>query len=271
MSAGEHIGRPDLEAVLRRLAELEAELAEARRAVRARDDFLAIAAHELRTPMNALGLQVASIERQARRAGDAELAERIGRTRRTVRHYVARATLLLDVTRLNTGHLPMQLRPVDLAALVAEVVAEHEDEAAFHGATLAARVPPELIGRWDAEVVERILANLVSNALKYGDGSPVTVSASLDGADRVALSVRDEGPGIDEAQRRLVFEKFERVVDGSQVRSGFGLGLWIVGQLVEALRGSITVRTAPGAGCEFIVVLPLDPGRTDDHETGAQR
>jgi two-component system, OmpR family, sensor kinase len=252
---------PLVRALNRRIDELTAELAEARRAVRARDDFLAIAAHELRTPMNSFSLRIAALARLARRSGACALAEQLERATRTIDRYVSRATLLLEVTRLNSGRLALQPTAVDLTAVAAEVLDAHADDASFHGVALEVDAPARLIGVWDPQALEGILSNLVSNALKYGGAGPVRVRVFSDRAGRACVAVEDRGPGIDESQRRRIFEKFEQLFDGPDARNGFGLGLWIVGRLVEAHNGSIDVSTAPGAGSIFTVRLPLSPDR----------
>jgi len=241
-------------------------LQQAHEAIRARDDFIAIAAHELRSPMNALALQVAAVERMAQRGSDAQLVSEIQRIGRTLDRYVRRATVLLDVTRLNTEHVQLAAMPVRVRDVVDSVIEAHADEAAFHGATLSAEVEGDPVGRWDPHMVEEILANLVGNAIKYGHGAPVAVRARAMPPDHVAFEVKDDGPGIDEVQRRRIFEKFERVVSSSVYRSGFGLGLWIVGRMVLAHAGAIEVGPGPSGGTVFTVTLPLDPVRSGDGE-----
>lgn len=238
------------------MADLAARLQAAEDALRARDDFIAVAAHELRSPMNALALQVAVLEHMADKAGG-PVAEEVHRLRRTVERYVKRATVLLDVTRINSGDLRPACRPVDVDELVETVVAAHAAEAAFHGCRLTARVDDRITGHWDAHMVEQILANLVNNAIKYGGGTPVELSAGRDGGS-VRFVVADQGPGIDEQQRAKIFQKFERVVATSAYQSGFGLGLWIVGRMVEAHHGRIDVQAAPQGGTVFAVTLPVD-------------
>lgn len=257
-----------VQALARRIDELSAELAEARLAVQARDDFLAIAAHELRTPMNSFSLQIAALERLARRSGDQRIAEQLERARQTIERYVRRATLLLDVTRLNAGRLELQAAPVSLLEVIREVVDSHADEAAFHGVSLEVHAQEPLIGHWDAQALEEVVSNLVSNAMKYGGAGPVTIRAYADGPGWACISVSDCGPGISEAQRHRIFEKFERLVEGTETRNGFGLGLWIVGQLVAAHGGSIHIGTAPGAGAVFTIRLPLARGLPHDATAG---
>lgn len=260
---------PLVQALAERVEKLSAELAEAKRAVRARDDFLAIAAHELRTPMNSLRLQIAALERIARSCAEPKLADQLARTKRMLDRYVRRATLLLDVTRLNAGRLPIQPGPVDLSKVVADVVESHTDEAAFHGVAMIVDAQQPLEGYCDAQAIEEILSNLVSNALKYGGDGTVTVRAYADGIAWACIEVEDQGPGIDELQQRRIFEKFERLVEGPESRSGFGLGLWIVGQLVDAHEGSIRIRSTPGQGSVFTVRLPRTPNPSARKARGA--
>ena len=236
--------------------DLVARLQAAEEAVRARDEFIGVAAHELRSPMNALALQVAVLEHMADKTGGA-VADEVRRLRRTLERYVKRATVLLDVTRINGGDLRIACRPVDVQDMVETVVAAHASEAAFHGATLTSHVDGRITGHWDAHMVEQILANLVNNAIKYGGGTPVEIRAARDG-DEVRFQVTDQGPGIDELQRARIFEKFERVVSTSAYQSGFGLGLWIVGRMVAAHGGRIDVQGGPQGGTVFTVTLPVD-------------
>jgi two-component system, OmpR family, sensor kinase len=227
-------------------------------AIRARDDFIAIAAHELRSPMNALALQIAAIERMAQRGTDTQLTAEIQRVGRTVERYVRRATVLLDVARINADQLQLGSSLVRARDVIDRVIEAYADEAAFRGVPLTAEIEGDPAGRWDPHMVEEILANLVGNAIKYGEGSPVAVRARAV-PDAVVFEVCDGGPGIDEVQRGRIFEKFERVVSGSPSQGGFGLGLWIVGRMVLAHGGAIDVGRGAAGGAVFTVTLPLDP------------
>jgi signal transduction histidine kinase len=234
----------------------------AEEAIRARDDFLAIAAHELRSPLNALALRLAALEKMSADAGQGRLQLELLRARRSVDRYVRRAVFLLDVSRLQAGALRPARTAVGTAELVRNVAEAYASEAEFHGCTLRCEVRDDVTGCWDAHMIEQVLANLVSNAIKYGNATPVCIAAGRAGADSAWFEVSDEGPGIDEQHRRRIFEKFERVVSGGTERAGFGLGLWLVGRMVDAHGGSIEVGGAPGQGTRFRVLLPL--GRPAD-------
>lgn len=251
------------EALACEVARLQKRLAEAERAVQARDDFLAIASHELRNPMNALALQLAAIERLAQREGGERLQEELQRARRILDRYVRRATTLLDVNRLNAGSFAIQRERIDLGALVADTLEAYAEEAAFRNVTVSAEVDEGIVGRWDGQAVEEIFSNLLTNAFKYGRGSPVTIRAWCEAGAHACLSVADQGPGIDERSRQRIFEKFEQVVAGPKIHGGFGLGLWIAARLAQAHGGSIEVETQPGRGSCFTLRLPLDPPPTD--------
>ena len=236
--------------------DLRAANQELRDAVRARDEFLAIAAHELRSPMHALMLQVASALGLARRCGNEELLHRLERMRVVLDRYIKRATLLLDVSRINANNMDLRFEELDLAEVLREAVDTYAIEAAFHLVEIHLTAPDELRGRWDRLSVEQIIGNLLSNAIKYGDGKPVRIHLTQEG-DRVRIEVKDQGIGISTEDQARIFGRFEQVVTG-QARTGFGVGLWLARALIEAHRGSIAVHSAPGQGTAFTVWLPLD-------------
>ena len=229
---------------------------ELREAVRARDEFLAIAAHELRSPMHALMLQVASAVALARRCGNDDLLQRLERVRVVADRYVKRATLLLDIARINAGNMDLRFEELDIAQVLREEVDTYAVEAAFHLIDLRVTAPESLRGRWDRLSVEQIFGNLISNAIKYGDGKPVHIDLAAEGS-AVRLEVKDQGIGISAEDQARIFRRFEQVVTG-QHRTGFGVGLWLARALIEAHRGSIAVRSAAGQGTAFTVRLPLD-------------
>lgn len=248
-------------------AELAARLHEALEAIRARDEFLAVAAHELRSPLNALGLQLALLERQATACGAAPLQAQVARARRNVERYIRRASALLDVSRLASGQLEPQRSRVAMRDVVQATLETHQDEAQMRGVPLDAQVEGDPAGSWDARMVEEMLSNLVSNALRYGAGSPVRIRAGEQPDGTAWFEVADQGPGVPEAQRERVFAKFARAVSHSRDHGGFGLGLWIVAGMAAAHQGRIELKTPQEGGAVFRVILPVQgPGPNEEEE-----
>ncbi len=165
---------------------------------------------------------------------------------------------LLDVSRITTGRLAMQVEEVDLVSLAREVIDRFNDEAAGRRGAPVTLLGPggAVVGRWDRMRVEQVLSNLVSNAIKYGAGKPVTVALDGDSGGAIAkIVVVDHGIGIGAVDQERIFGRFERAVS-SRHYGGLGLGLWIVRQIVEAQGGTIAVRSEPGVETVFTVELP---------------
>ena len=235
--------------------DLEALVEELRAQVKAREDFIAIAAHELRNPMTPMLGQVQHLLRLARREEAApNLVKGLERLELITLHYVRRATTLLEVSRVNSGVLNLEPKPTDLSTLVTETVDAYRLIAERSNCALVCRIQDGVGGEWDPLAIEQVLDNLLSNAIKHGYGAPIVVSLAKDGGS-VRISVRDSGPGISSEDQARIFERFEQAV-GQRSHGGFGIGLWLAHQLVRAMGGRISVDSSPGEGAEFSVDLP---------------
>jgi PAS domain S-box-containing protein len=230
----------------------------AQQAVRLRDDFISVASHELKTPLTALRLQVDGFRRTMARGPVSP--DRLAKLGDDLDHSVSRLDRLvddlLDFSRLASGRLDLRIELVDWAALVDELgerFAPHLEEA---HCPLALHLDPAVVGSWDRLRLEQITTNLLSNAIKYGGGAPIELTLSADPA-RATLCVRDHGIGIAVEDQTRIFERFERAVS-SRSYGGFGLGLWIVRRVIEALGGTIAVESRPGMGATFTVTLPRE-------------
>jgi two-component system, OmpR family, sensor kinase len=241
----------------RLVAEHQRQLEELRNAVAVRDEFIAIAAHELRNPMSAIVLSVQNIKLATERSPEvrpARLEAKLEALEKRIHHYVRRASLLLDVTRLTSGKFELEYEPVDLSQLTREVADGFAEESSTAQCPLEVRVQDGIVGQWDRLGLEQVLMNLVSNAVKYGAGKPVSIRLHAS-ADWATLEVSDAGMGISLDDQERIFEKFERAVRRRQ-HGGFGMGLWITRQIVERLGGTIRVRSKPGLGSSFTVSFP---------------
>jgi predicted ATPase/signal transduction histidine kinase len=223
-------------------------------AVRLRDEFLSVASHELNTPLTSLRLMVQSMQRHV----PPNLPEPAVRALRTIDSQSLKlATLieeLLDVSRLHAGRLDLKLERVDLAEVIHRVAERLREPLARAGCTLELRVEGPIRGRWDATRLAQVLLNLLSNALKFGAGKPITVAAGVE--DGTAwLCIRDAGIGIAPERLPHIFERFERAVS-VRAYGGLGLGLHLVRAIIDALGGTIRVESTLGAGTTFTVELP---------------
>lgn len=231
---------------------------ELREAVRARDEFVAIAAHELRNPMTPILMQVSSLlaaARDPRRCRPELIAPRMENLQLAVSEFVRRSTTLLDISRITAGNQQVELAKVELSQLVCRVVDRSAIAARMARSRLQTDLQPDIIGRWDPLALEQVTENLLSNALKFGAGRPVHVALRSDG-QTASLTVRDQGAGIAEEDRLRIFQRFEQAVTRRE-HGGFGVGLWLANQLIKAMNGSIEIESVPGEGTTFTVVLPV--------------
>ncbi|OYO28826.1 hybrid sensor histidine kinase/response regulator [Janthinobacterium sp. PC23-8] len=240
------------------LQQLRATQAELQRSLRMRDEFMSMVAHELRTPLNTLFLetQMRTLNLEngnlAAFAPD-KLPKMVARDARQIRSMVRLIDDMLDVSRISSGKLSIRREPVDLAALVrrvAEDLAPCPDQL-----RVQVQAEAQVEGYWDGYRVEQIVVNLISNALRYGEGKPVDISLAKT-KNSAVLEVRDHGIGIGPKDQERIFDAFERVVNQDST-GGLGLGLFITKQLVDAHGGAITVQSQSGHGALFSVTLPL--------------
>ena len=243
-------------------AVVEARILELEEALRARDRFLAIAAHELRNPMAPLVLQVGLLLKSARRGEMGRVIDGLEQLEVIVGRYVKRANVLLDFTRLAADRIVLEPVRIDVAAHVRAVVAGYVAMAGHGGSELQIITPQTLAALIDPMAVEQILENLISNAIKFGSGQPIDITLAHE-AGNMRLTIKDRGPGISPEDQTRIFAPFEKVMaraDGG----GFGVGLWVVGRLVAEMGGRIELDSSLGNGATFVVILPLND--RDDNE-----
>ena len=242
-----------------RLKQVEGALTEA---VEARDQFLSVVSHELKTPLTTLKLHTQSLLRSARNnLTERLLPERLLTKAESLERNVDRLdrliNQLLDISRIRGGRLVLDPEPCDLAELAREVALRFADELAREGCPLTIVADEPVRGVYDRARIDQVITNLLSNAIKYGGSKPIELVVTASDADppRAILSVRDHGIGISKEHRDRIFERFERAVI-ERTFGGLGLGLWIVRRVVEAHGGTIELESTPGKGSLFTVKLP---------------
>jgi signal transduction histidine kinase len=227
------------------------------RALAIRENFLSVASHEMRNPLNSLHLRLDILKREASLlAAQERRAEGFGGHVEKAAAQVSRMAdlldRLLDISRISSGRIQLRLRDYNVAGQLERIAERFAEQAAPGQIRLVVRGPA--IVSMDELRVDQVITNLLSNAIKYGENKPIEVRLStLD--DWIEVAIADRGTGIPEADQERVFERFERVeLDKSQ--SGFGLGLWISRRIVLAMGGVITLDSEPGKGSTFTVKLP---------------
>jgi len=230
-------------------------------AVRTRDNFLAVASHELRTPLSALSVFISSLVRAAAsgrllKLSPEALTARMVKAERQMTQLGRLVDRLLDVSRLSTRDLRLERERTDLADIARDVISRYEDVAAETGSTIELRTAGPAIGWWDRGRLDQVMTNLVGNAVKYGQGAPISVSISSGASGHVRLTVRDAGPGIPLEDQERIFGQFERAAESENV-PGMGLGLWLARRIVAAHGGAINLDSVPGEGATFSVLLPI--------------
>jgi len=254
--------RAEAETALRLVAEQRARLLEDRRqAVAARDQFLAVVAHELRTPLATLTLLVDCLITPLHPHSPTEPGDVVVQKRQLVmlKRQVDRLTTLvvemLDVSRITGDGLQLSVGPVDLRDVVRQVLDRFALEIQRRHVTLTVNAPDPAPGIWDAARIDQLITNLISNALKYGAGRPIEVSVRVEASQAVVV-VRDHGIGIPDEEQSKIFGPFPPFLAATH-HAGLGLSLWMAQQIVQASGGGIKVDSRPGQGSTFTVELPL--------------
>ncbi len=218
--------------------------------------FLGGVAHDLRNPLSALAMSVGTLAPEGPMPPEKSIRRTVATIRRQVTHLERMIGDILELTKIEAGHVELQPDVRQLEPLVREVVSLFEVTSG--GQRIKASIPDEPVRvRCDAMRIEQVVSNLVSNAIKYSpSGRDVEVSIAREGSHAV-IAVSDHGVGIGPLDQARLFEPFRRVGLSKETIPGVGLGLFVVKRIVEAHGGRIYVESSLGRGSTFRVFLPL--------------
>jgi len=235
------------------------DVTELKDAIRSRDEFLSICSHELKTPLTSLKLASQGVLRNIKKGDLQALSpEKMSRVFNQTDLQVNRLSRLvedmLDISRISSNRLSLDIRPFDLCQLLRDVVERMSPAFEEAGATLSMQNCEPTLCQGDIFRIEQVISNLLSNAIKYGDKKPVAIRSYNENGYAV-FCIKDRGKGIAKENQDLIFNRYERLVTANEV-SGLGLGLYITKKIVELHNGKIWLESKLGSGSTFCVGLP---------------
>jgi signal transduction histidine kinase len=239
---------------------LHDEYTKALQEIRARDEFLSIASHELKTPLTTMLLKLNNMLNTVKNVAFANfsvpnLMHVLEGAEQQIKWLNTMINDLLNVSLITTGKLNLEPEEVDLGLLAQQIIENFQEIALqekysirFEGSTVK--------GFWDKARIEQALTNLLSNAIKYGKHKPIDISVANSGRTAKFI-IRDHGIGIPPKTQKLLFERFKRAVSPEEHTKGLGVGLYIAKQIINAHGGTIKVANMLSGGTRFTVELPL--------------
>lgn len=237
---------------------------ELQRLLSLRDEFISVAAHELRTPLTPIILRTQILEYQLRKGAfsastqEGSLVDFVDTSKRQLIQLSKLVDNLLDLSRIQLGRFNLDLEVTsDLSELVQSVIQMYQVERGGTPLKVESHCQSHVEGIWDRLKIEQVILNLLTNAIKYGEGKLIQVNVDAD-EKNAKIKIQDHGMGIKTEDLERIFERFARAVSLDKF-GGLGLGLYIARQIVDAHGGSITVESTFGSGATFTVSLPLKP------------
>ncbi len=229
--------------------------------IEARDEFLSIASHELKTPVSTLKLQLELMDRkinlQKKEAPSLEVLKKsFDMSLKQVDVFVELINELMDVSRIRLGRMVLHPTSFNFSTVLSEIFENYSPQFTAVHCPVQLMVDEDMNVQWDLTRTQEIVTNLFSNAIKYAPGTAVQISAHKTAQETIILMVEDHGPGIPKKLQHKIFERFGRTAPANHV-GGLGLGLFIVKNLVEAHQGKMHLESDEGKGAKFIVELPI--------------
>jgi PAS domain S-box-containing protein len=234
------------------------DVSERRRTERLKDEFVATVSHELRTPLTSIAGSLGLLVGQWAKDMPDSAARLLTIAHANSQRLARLVNDILDIEKIESGHLVFNLRRVEVRSLVAQVIEDHRGYADHYGVRVELDASEDVDANVDSERLAQAVANLLSNAIKFCRTGGVVGVAVENHGDTLRIAVRDQGPGIPDEFKSHIFEKFAQAdATDARQKGGTGLGLCIVKEIVERLSGKVGFGDAPGGGALFYVDLPV--------------
>jgi two-component system sensor histidine kinase VicK len=221
-----------------------------------KNDFIALASHELKTPLTSLKAYTQLLAVKAKKTDDTFFINALEKSEKQINKMTRLIHGFLDMSKIELGKLQLNQQLFDIGTLITEVIADSIPNAPGHNLFFKAGSPIHIMA--DKEKIGQVLGNLVSNAIKYSaKGSTITITAKMQG-ENLQVSVKDQGIGLKLKDQQKIFQRFYRVEnENTHGLSGFGIGLYLSAEIVRLHHGKIAVESEEGYGAEFYFLLPM--------------
>ncbi|MES2526440.1 MAG: MHYT domain-containing protein [Bdellovibrionota bacterium] len=225
--------------------------------LRARDEFISVVSHELKTPLTSIKLQNDLVLRNIRNGQfDGEkILSQLEKSGNNIDRINRLVDDMLDISRMSTLRMTLQKEVFDMSTLISEVIERMRPLLDQANSQVIFDPGFHVSGEWDRFRIEQVITNLLSNACKYAPGKPISIHLELQ-KEKVLIRIADQGKGIALEDQERIFRRFERAESEKDTR-GLGLGLYITREIVTMHSGEIKVVSRPNQGSEFMVILPL--------------
>lgn len=241
--------------------QLHHEYVKACKEIKARDEFLSIASHELKTPLTSMLLKLHNMINNVRNISLAnfsvpELMRVLENAEQQIRSLTTMINDLLNISLITTGRMDLDLENFDLVAATKRVKENFSEVLERKHCLVKIDAKSSVIGFWDRARIEQVITNLLSNAIKYGENKPIEIKIFIsEGMGKFAI--KDQGIGIVPEKQKILFNRFTRLTSTDGEKKGLGVGLYITNQIVEAHNGRVKLFSIPKKGSTFTIELPI--------------
>ena len=230
--------------------------------IRARDQFLSIVSHELKTPLTIMLLKLHDMLNSIQSVSLAnfsiqKLMKVLKNSEQQIKWLSLMINDLLDVSLISTGRMKLQLEDTDLVSVVEQVKQSFSEMLKKEKYKIKIHAKSSVVGKWDKVKIEQVITNLVSNAIRYGESKPIEIKIFMNRGQGTFI-IKDEGIGIPAQEQKAIFELFKQAPEPKEYKKGLGVGLFITSEIVKMHGGKIKVSSVPQKGTSFTVELPLN-------------